>query len=227
MKKLVIAIVLIAMTVPVFAVAADVRIAQVYAGGGSGLASTAYKKDYVVLFNNGNADLNIGGWVLEYGSSTGLWGSSSGNYFELPADTWIAQCQYLLITLAQPGAAGADLVADLTTTNMSMSNSAGRVGLFNALNAAVACGSEIPGTLVDKVAWGTGICPEGTAVTGTITTATGFDRLGMGATDTDNNSADFVIVASPVPYSSATPAWGCAPVATESRTFGALKATFR
>ncbi len=229
MKKLVIALVLLAIVVPVFAVAGDVRIAQVYAGGGSSSATAAYKKDYVVLFNNGTADLNISGWVLEYGSATGTWGSSTSNYFVLPEGTWIGQCQYLMVACAAAGTGGADFAVtpDFTTTNMSMSATAGKVGLFSALNASVACGSEIAGTLQDKVAWATATCAEGAAVTGTISVATGFDRNGLGAVDTNNNAADFTIVTSPVPMYSGTPAWACSPVATENQTFGALKATFR
>ena len=52
-------------------------------------------------------------------------------------------------------------------------------------------------------------------------------RGGGGTVDTDNNLADFALIASPVPHNRATPAQACAPVATETETFGAIKAIFR
>jgi hypothetical protein len=228
MKKFVIALVIVALALPAFAVAADVRIAQVYPGGGSTSATATYKKDYVVLFNATGFDLNISGYVLEYGSATGNWGSSATNYFVLPEGTWIAGCSYLMIACGSTGTGGADftMTPDFITTNMSLGGTAGKMALFSALNANVACGSETPGTLIDKVAWGTANCAEGTAA-GATAVDKGIDRNGGGTVDTDNNLADFTVVTNPVPMTSETPAIACAPVSTENSTFGTLKSTFR
>lgn len=229
MKKIAIVLAILALATQAFAVSADVRIAQVYPGGGSASATASYKKDYVVLFNNAGVDINISNWALEYGSATGAWGSAATNYFVFPAGTWIPGCSYLLVACGTAGTGGADLpmTPDFLTTNISMSGTAGKVGLFNALNANVVCGSETPGTLVDKMAWATGTCPEGTAVTGTINVTTAFVRGGNGAIDTDNNATDFSIVPTPVPFYSATPATACQPVPAETQSWGALKSTFR
>jgi len=228
MKKFVIALVILALALPAFAVAADVRIAQVYPGGGSSLATATYKKDYVVLFNATGFDLNISGYVLEYGSATGNWGSSATNYYVLPEGTWIAGCSYLMVACGSAGTGGADftMTPDLITTNMSLGGTNGKMALFSALNANVACGSETPGTLIDKVSWGTANCAEGTA-TGATAVDKGIDRNGGGTVDTDNNLADFTVVTNPVPMFSGTPAIACAPVATEVESFGAIKAIFR
>jgi hypothetical protein len=228
MKKIGIVLAILVLASQAFAVSADVRIAQVYAGGGSSSATAAYKKDFVVLFNNAGTDLNIGGWVLEYGSATGNWGSSTGNYFVFPANTWIAGCSYVLVSCGTPGTGGADLpfAADYVTTSISAGAAAGRVGLFRSLNANLPCGSEIAGTLVDKVAWGTGVCAEGSAA-GTTAVTTALVRGGNGALDTDNNATDFTVIATPVPFSRATPATACQPVPTETQNWGALKSTFR
>jgi hypothetical protein len=187
--------------------AADVRISQVYGGGGSTSASATYKKDFVELFNAGPAPVNIGGWVVEYGSATGNWGSSTSNYFTFPKGTTIQPCKYLLISCGAAGSGGADLpvTADFVTTNMSMSATSGKVGLFNALNANIACGSETAGALVDKVSYGTANCAEGTAVAA-LTNATAALRNGGGMADTDSNVADFTVVTAPVPRSSASAA---------------------
>ncbi len=229
MKKLAIVVALLAIASQAFAVSPNVRIAQVYAGGGSGSATASYKKDYVVLFNNAGVDIDISNWALEYGSNTGTWGSATTNYFVFPANTWIAGCSYLLVACGTAGAGGADLpmTPDFLTTNISMSGTAGKVGLFTALNSNVACGSEAAGTLVDKVAWATATCPEGAGVTGTINVTVAFVRGGNGAVDTDNNATDFSIVPTPVPFYSATPATACQPVPAETQSWGALKSTFR
>ena len=59
MKKFAIALVIVALALPAFAVAADVRIAQVYPGGGSATATASYKKDFVVLFNATGSNANV------------------------------------------------------------------------------------------------------------------------------------------------------------------------
>lgn len=225
MKKLVIVLAILAIAIPAFA---DVRIAQVYSGGGSSSVDALYMKDYVVLFNAGSEDMNIGGWFLEYGSATGNWGSSAGNYFEIPADTQILGCSYLMVACGAAGTGGGEfpVTPDFITTNMSMGAANGKIGLFNALNANVPCGSEIAGTLVDKLAWGTGNCPEGTAVA-PLSITTGADRNEGGMVDTNDNSLDFTIVTGPVPLTSATPAIDCNPVANEPSTWGTVKSIFR
>jgi len=72
-------------------------------------------------------------------------------------------------------------------------------------NANLACGSEIAGTLVDKIAFGTANCAEGTAVAA-LSVTTGAARNGDGLDDTDSNVADFTIVTAPVPRNAASPA---------------------
>lgn len=186
--------------------AADVRISQVFGGGGSSSTTALYKKDYVELFNSGSAPVNISGWVLAYGSATGNWASAASNSFVFPKGTVIQPCGYLVVACGAAGTGGADLpvTADFITTNMSMSSSNGKVGLFNAALLNVACGAETAGTLVDKVSYGTANCAEGTAVAA-LATATGAVRNGGGMADTDNNQADFAVVTNPVPRNAQSP----------------------
>lgn len=187
------------------AASADVRISQVYGGGGSSSATATYKKDYVELFNSGSEPVNVAGWVIAYGSATGNWASSTSNFFTLPKGTVIAPCGYLLLACGTAGTGGADLpvTADFTTTNINISATNGKVALFNAPNANVACGGELKGTFVDKVAFGTANCAEGTAVA-TLSNATGAVRNGGGLIDTGDNSADFTVVTGSVPRSAAS-----------------------
>lgn len=187
--------------------AADVRISQVYGGGGATSGTPTYKRDFIELFNSGASPVNISGWVLEYGSATGNWGSSVSNYYVFPKGTIVQPCRYLLVACGTNGTTGADLplTADFITTNMNMSATNGKVALFNALNANVACGGETAGTLVDKVSYGTANCAEGTAVAA-LTNTTGAARNNGGIVDTDNNQADFTIVTAPAPRNAASAA---------------------
>jgi hypothetical protein len=213
---------------PAFA-ANQVRISQAYGGGGG--ASGTYLRDYVEIYNSGVTPVNIGGWTLEYGSATGNWGSSSGNIFTFPLGTIIQPCQYLLLEAGTPGTGGAALPVtpdfQTATTGFSMSATAGKVGLFNAVNTNLACGSELPGTLVDKIGYGAATaCPEGTNV-GLLSNTQGAVRNAAGATDTDNNVNDFTIVGAPVPrnHTSFNPA--CLATPAKGSTWGQVKSIYR
>jgi uncharacterized protein len=210
------------------ALAAGVVISQVYGGGGSASATATYNVDYVELYNNNAVAVSLTGWTLEYGSATGNWGSSASNIFTFPAGAVIEPCGYVLCQFGTASAGGAALpvVADFSQlTGLTMSATGGKVALFNAVNTNLACGLELPGTLVDKIAYGTTTnCAEGTLV-GLLSVTTGAVRNGGGTIDTDNNLADFTIVSGPVPHNKLSTT-GC-PVPAEAQSWGALKANFR
>ena len=206
-----------------------VRISQVWSGGGSTSASATYNVDYVELFNYSGVAVNISGWTVQYGSAAGNWGSSAVNIFTFPAGTFIQPCKYLLVQLGTPTSGGGPLpvTADFFGT-LSMGAAAGKVALFNAVNANLACGAELPGTLVDKAAWGTANCAEGAVITsGTLSITAGAGRNSDGGTDTDNNNADFTVGAL-VPRNSASPAnVNCLSVPASGSTWGQLKTIYR
>jgi hypothetical protein len=98
---------------------------------------------------------------------------------------------------------------------------------MNVPNPNIACGSEIAGSIVDKVAWGTGNCPEGAATAATVATQ-GLVRNGAGTADTDNNVADFTLVTNPVPRNSQSPGNpNCLVTPTKTSTWGAVKTIYR
>ena len=206
----------------------SVRISQVYGGGGSASAGPPYNVDYVELFNASGAAVNLSDWTVQYGSASGNWGSSAGNIFTFPQGASIAPCSYVLISLGTPSAGGGPLPipADYSGT-LNVSATSGKVALFNAVNANLACGSELPGTLVDKVSFGSGNCPE-VANVATLSNTQGAVRNNGGLDDTDNNSVDFTIVNNPVPHNSASPAnTSCLATPNASRTWGAIKTIYR
>ena len=228
MKRIVTTLALLALCASTSFAANTLRISQVYGGGGSATAGPTYNVDYVEIFNSGNTAINLAGYTIEYGSATGNWGSSATNIFTFPAGATIQPCAYVLVASGTPSAGGGalGLTPDYTTT-INASATSGKVALFNAVNTNLACGSELAGTLLDKMAYGTATCAEGTAV-GALTTTTGAVRNNGGLTDTDNNSSDFTVTTAPVPHNAASAINpGCTVVPTRKSTWGTVKSIYR
>ncbi len=210
-----------------------VRISQFYGGGGGGAGNGAtYNQDYVEIFNNSGAAVNIGGWTIEYGSATGNWGSSATNIFTFPANTFIQPCKYILVAQGTPSLGGANLpIAADFTGSIGASATSGKIGLFTVTTSppvlGVACGAEAAGTLVDKLSYGTGNCPEVTNVAA-LSVTTGAVRNGGGTVDTDNNVNNFTVVTNPVPRNSASTANAtCLSTPTTKSTWGSVKSIYR
>ena len=225
MKRIVTTLALLAVCAGPALASNAVRISQVYGGGGGTTAAT----DFVELFNSSGAPVDISGWVVEYGSATGLWNSFAGNAFTFPPGTVIQPCSYLLLA-GNVGSGGAPPIgADFSvspTTVFNMSGTNGKVLLITQLNTNVACGAEV-GTIIDKVSWGTATCAEGTA-TGALTASTAAFRNGGGTVDTDNNSADFTVGLSPAPRNSQSPQNPvCLVTPTSKSTWGQVKSIYR
>ena len=215
-----------ALAAPAFAGSPNVRISQVYGGGGN--SGAPYGFDYVELFNNSGSPVNVGGWSLQYGSATGTvdLGACTNCLTVLPAGTTIQPCQYYLVQLAggtsvsTPLPGPGDLVIpSASATNMSATS--GKLGLV-ANSSTTPCA----GAFVDLVGWGTANCKEGTAA-GTLSNTSGAVRGGAGTTDTDNNSSDFAVVTTPVPHNAASAGnTACFATPALSRTWGRLKAMY-
>jgi VCBS repeat-containing protein len=166
----------------------DVVISQIYGGAGCGTAGcSTYTNDYIELYNRSANTVNITGWSVQYASATGTsWQTTtlSGS---------IAPGQYYLV---QEGG-NANGVSPLPTPNatggIAMGAAAGKVALVNnstALSATTGC--PIASPIVDFVGYGsTANCSEGSAPAPAPSTTTAIFRAGNGATDTDNNGADF------------------------------------
>ncbi len=198
--------------------ASDLRISQVYGGGGG---SGYYLYDYVELFNAGAASVDLTGWSLQYGSATGNFASVATNLYAFPAGTTITPGQYFLVQLGAAGTSGLSLpvTPDLTTTNLAMGQANGKVALAN-IATALGCGATAtPCTLphsniVDLAAWGTSNNAEGgvTINSGTsLTNQQGGVRKSSGCQDTDNNGNDFDVLsgAELLPRNSASPTHSC------------------
>ncbi len=183
---------------------AQVRISQVYGGGGN--AGATYNQDFVELFNAGGSSVTIGGWSVQYASATGTaWAVNA-----IPGGASIAPGQYYLVGMAVGGANGIALPATDATGTSNMSGTAGKVALVNsstALSGATACSGA---SVIDVLGYGsTATCFETAFFPTTgITNAQSIQRLTNGCTDANNNSADFAIAAV-APRNSASPNNSC------------------
>jgi hypothetical protein len=231
MKKSVIALFsIVALCAATSSFAANpVRISQVYGGGGG--TSGLYMQDYVELFNNSGSPVDISGWTLHYGSATGNWSSFPGpppNYFTFPQGTIIQPCKYLLISAGTAGTGGGPfpVTPDFDAGGINMAAANGKVAIITAVNANVACGAET-GTIIDKVAYGTANCAEGSAA-GALSSTQGAVRNGAGTVDTDNNNGDFTVVLNPIPRNSASPAnTECLATPASPSSWGTVKNIYR
>lgn len=180
----------------------NVVISQVYGGGGN--SGATFQNDFIELFNRGNAAVNVGGWAIQYASSTGT------TWQKTDLSGTLAPGQYLLIQQASGGASGAALPTPDVTGTIAMAATAGKVVLTNN-NTLIASGTSCPSgaTVVDLVGYGTAAnCFEGAGTTPTLSATTAALRASNGCTETDNNNADFTASA-PTPRNTASSAIIC------------------
>ncbi|MDQ2947972.1 MAG: lamin tail domain-containing protein [Acidobacteriota bacterium] len=180
---------------------AQVVISQVFGGGGN--SGATLKNDFIELFNKSAAAVNVTGWTVQYGPSTGTtWQATtlSGS---------IAPGQYYLVQ-ESPGAGGTtNLPTPDATGTIAMSATAGKVALVNNATLLTGTGCPFVASVNDFVGYGTGTnCSEGTGPTATLSNTTAAFRAGAGCTDTNNNATDFSTGA-PNPRNSASPLNPC------------------
>jgi len=186
---------LVSIAMPAEAVSPDIVISQVYGGGGN--SGATYKNDFIELYNLGSTPVDVTGWSVQYGSSGG---TTWGNRTNLSGT--IQPGHYYLVQEAAGAGGTTNLPAPDATGSIAMAAGAGKVALVNtttALSGACPTGTMI----VDFVGYGSANCSETSPAPG-LTNTTADIRLNGGATDTDNNSADFVSGA-PTPRNSAFP----------------------
>ncbi|MEQ1607282.1 MAG: DNA/RNA non-specific endonuclease [Pyrinomonadaceae bacterium] len=208
-------------------------ISQVGSGGGG--TTGTYIFDYVEIKNISGSTQSLGGLSLYYGSATGNFASQTSNAFALP-NVSLNPGQYYMVQLGSAGMAGAafPVTPDVTTLNLSMSGTSGKIALVNTTGiaqnvcgaTASPCNSTQLAQFVDWVAYGTGgNGPAGSGEGGTsvnngvgIATTQGSVRKGLGCTDTDNNNLDFDVVTNPIPRNTSTAVNVCAGAPTPTPT---------
>ncbi|MET8545988.1 lamin tail domain-containing protein [Kitasatospora sp. NPDC004799] len=178
------------------AVSPDIVISQVYGGGGN--SGAPYANDYVELYNRGTTPVSVTGWTVQYASA----GGSSWSRTTLSGT--IAPGHYFLVQEAAGAGAGAALPAADVTGTIALSATSGKVALVTN-GTALTCASNCAGQagVKDLVGYGSSASSAEGSPTGNLANSTAALRAGGGATDTDNNAADFAVGA-PAPRNSAT-----------------------
>jgi endonuclease G len=193
-------------------VSPNIVISQLYGGGG--LSAGLYTHDFVELFNRGSEPVNLSGWSTQYASSGGT------EFLVTPLPNVSLQPgQYFLIQYASNGANGAalptpDFIAPNVTNNSgntfipNLSSSTGKLALVNSTTRLPASICPVDASIVDLLGFGSSAsCFEGTK-TADLSVSKAAVRNGAGCTDTDNNNADFSIIA-PTPRNTASAVNSC------------------
>lgn len=177
----------------------DLRISQVYGGGGN--SGATYTHDFIELFNAGTSAINLAGWSVQYASSTG----TTWQVTNLSGS--IGAGQYYLIQEAQGAGGTTPLPTPDAIGTIAMSATNGKVALAN-VTTALSGGCPLGATVIDFVGFGSANCFEGSAAAPVLSNTTAALRAGAGCTDTDDNAADFTAVA-PTPRNTASPLNPC------------------
>lgn len=183
-----------------------VLISQIYGAGGN--SGALFNKDYVELFNRSESAVNLTGWSVQYAAETGTsWQSAALSGTLDPG-------KYYLVALAG-GSTGAAIPTPDANGTVNISATKGKVALRNSTTLFTGSSPIGVSGLQDFVGYGSANASETSpAPAGSTTTA--IFRLGAGATDTGDNSADFA-AATPLPRNTSTGA-PSAPVITSAAT---------
>ncbi len=177
------------------AVSPNIVISQVFGGGGNGGTTPApYQSDFIELYNRGDATVDVSTWSVQYASATGsTWQRTNLSGF-IPSGA-----HYLIKEATGSGCdggvtpCGVPLPTPDATGTIPMSASNGKVALVSN-QTTITTGTLCPtATSVDFVGFGsTANCFEGTGPTSpSLANNLAALRAADGATDTDDNAADF------------------------------------
>jgi hypothetical protein len=185
---------------------AQLKISQIYGGGGN--AGAPLERDYVEIHNPTGAAVSVAGWSVQYASSSGTTWTVTTLAGAVPAGGY-----YLVYEGSGTTGISALLPTADATGTIAMSATDGKVALCSSTTALTG-GMPTAASIVDFIGYGTLANWREPFVGGT--TANNAPQLlggvvfaeyrrGGGATDTDNNAADFMS-GFPSPRNSLTPA---------------------
>src|SRR5204863_7056418 len=103
------------------AASANIVISQIYGGGGN--TGAMYRNDFIELFNRGAVPIDVTGWSVQYGSSTG------SSWQATPLSGVIQPGHYFLVQEAIGAGGSVSLPAPDAFGNLAMSGTTGRVAL--------------------------------------------------------------------------------------------------
>lgn len=160
-------------------------LSQIYGGGGN--SGAPFRNDFIEIFNNGTAAVNLAGWSVQYASAT----ASTWSVTPLTTVTLLPG-QYYLIQESSGGSNGVTLPAPDTTGTIAMAAASGKVALVRNSTALTGACPNDP-NIVDLVGYGsTANCFKGSAPAPAASNTNALLRAANGCTDTGNNTVDFV-----------------------------------
>jgi predicted extracellular nuclease len=173
----------------------SVVISEIYGGGGN--AGATLKNDFIELYNRSAGPISLAGWSVQYASATG-----TGAWLVTSLTGSIPAGRNYLVREAAGAAGTVDLPTPDAIGSIAMSATAGKVALVSSITPLTgACPTD--GAIIDILGYGaTANCFEGGGPAPAPSNTTSDLRNGGGATDTDNNAADFT-AGVPGPYPSA------------------------
>lgn len=167
----------------------DLRIYQIYGGGGN--SGATFVNDFIMLYNNGESSIDLSLYNIQYAPATSLSWNSKQLSGSIPSKG------FYLIEISTTGNTGSNLpTPDLTWSglaNSGINTSDGKVALM--LNSVT--DTPIPSNAIDFVGYGAaadtfeGTGPALIPSPSSSPNSKSFIRKDDGV-DTDNNSADFV-----------------------------------
>ena len=190
---------------PAVAVSADVVISEVYGGGGN--SGATWTHDFVELYNNSDAAVDISSWAIQYYSKAGTVASNT-----TPLTGSVEPHHTYLVQMAKGSGGTTPLPAPDRIGSAAMSGTDGRIDLVAGT------------TVVDRVGYGASRVSENASAPA-LTSNTSATRSAPCA-DTDNNATDFRASA-PTPENSTVLKPGCAdlPPVAELATIEQIQGT--
>jgi hypothetical protein len=165
----------------------------------AGDGSPASDDEFIELYNPTSSAASLGGLSVQYKSATGT------TYLPLALPSVPVQSHgwYLIARSAYNGTPA----ADATNGAFLMAAAGGNIFLVSGTTALPSSSCSTSASIIDKVAWGTGNCPEGTAAP--APTANGSIGRKPGGTsgsgqDTNVNSQDFQTASVSAPHNAAS-----------------------
>ncbi len=161
----------------------SVVISQVYGGGGN--SGAMYKNDFIELYNKGTASVDLSTYAVQYTSASG------STWSETVLSGSLAAGHYYLIQEAAGTGGTQNLPTPQAIGTIAMSATAGKVALTKTTTLLTVSNPNGNPNLVDFIGYGTADAFEGAGAAPAPSNTTADLRAGNGATDTNNNSADF------------------------------------
>ena len=161
----------------------NITVSQVYGGGGN--SGATYMNDFIEIYNVGTATVDLSSYAVQYASASG------STWSETILNGTISPGHHYLIQEAAGTGGTTSLPTPEATGTISMSATAGKVALTKTTTLLTVSNPVGQANVVDFVGYGTANAFEGSGAAPAPSATTSDLRAGGGATDTNDNAADF------------------------------------